>query len=326
VRNKGDFLLDPISIINRLADGGFHSGSELGAQLGVSRTAVWKSLSRLEAYGLRLETVKGKGYRLEKPIELLDKDLIAQGCCLDPSSYLLDIMPVADSTNADLLASSNSFSGYQVLLAEMQNAGRGRRGREWVSPFGQNIYMSLRFDLQGGPGALAGLSLVVGLAIVRALRECAGLPATLKWPNDVMVGHEKIAGVLVELQGEPTTAWTVVVGLGLNYDMQSKAAESIDQPWTSVLQHADVGRNALCSSLLACVMEDLDDFKRKGFASFQPRWEQVDYFGDQLIEVLGRDLRGYSRGVDREGNLLLESAGQIVPVNAGEVSVRKSGA
>lgn len=315
--------MDPMSLISSLADGQFHSGSELGVALGVSRTAVWKSLSVLSDYGLEFEAVKGKGYRLLGSIELLDQGSILQG--IDPifrERVHLSVLPVVDSTNSELMKSDVVDSEFSVLLAEMQTHGRGRRGREWVSPFGKNIYLSVRFDLPGGPEVLAGLSLVVGLSLAKVVSSFTKSDLKLKWPNDVMVDGRKLAGVLVELRGEATTAWSVVLGVGLNYDMEADQCAVIDQPWVSLCESSTVGRNALVSALLQQLLIDLDEFRQRGFANFREQWNGLDFFAGKEIGVVGQELVGVSGGVDSLGNLIIEAVDGVSTVNAGEVSVR----
>ena len=315
--------MDPMSLISSLADGQFHSGSELGVALGVSRTAVWKSLSVLSDYGLEFEAVKGKGYRLLGAMELLDQASILSGIELAYRERMhLCVLPVVDSTNSELMKSDVEGQEFSVLLAEMQTHGRGRRGRDWVSPFGRNIYLSLRFGLPGGPEILAGLSLVVGLSLAQVVSSFSGSDLKLKWPNDVMIDGRKLAGVLVELRGEATTGWSVVLGIGLNYDMGDSQSAAIDQPWVSLCESSKVGRNELVSALLQQLVIDLDEFRKRGFSSFRDQWNDLDFFAGKEIGVVGQELVGVSGGVDSLGNLMIEAVDGVRTVNAGEVSVR----
>lgn len=314
-------------LLQQLADGEFHSGSEIGALLGVSRTAVWKSLSRLSDIGIECESVKGKGYRLPYPLDLLEQEKILGGMTTEISSLVdLDVLLSIDSTNAYALGLKELSAPYQVCMAEYQTAGRGRRGRSWVSPFGRNIYMSLAFDLSGGAEALSGLSLVVGLAVVRALGACGLNDVKLKWPNDVWVDGKKICGILVELQGEVTTDWRVVVGLGLNVSMQDNdvAAGEIDQQWTSVDRHVGVvDRNLLSAKLIECLCEVLGEYRQGGFASFIEEWQGADALRGKLVNINDGNLSGVCEGVDGHGALLLRTeSSELMAVNAGEVSVR----
>ncbi len=318
----------PLALLRRLADGAFHSGSELGEILGVSRTAVWKALGKLESLGLALESVKGKGYRLKEALDLFDADQILDAL---PESLrarlVLQVEQSIDSTNTQVnarwLSRPASAPPFLALLAEQQTAGRGRRGRTWQSPFARNIYMSLGFELSGGVEALSGLSLVVGVAIVRALQKLGIQGAGLKWPNDVWIDERKVAGVLVELQGEATTAWRVVVGLGVNVSMTAQQGVQIDQPWISLNELQPVSRNHLASLLLQELILVLDEYKGGGFATFIDEWRHYDVLRERAVLVDGGRLQGVAEGIDAAGALLLRLAdGRLESLNAGELSVR----
>ena len=315
--------MDSMSLISLLADGQFHSGSALGSTLGVSRTTVWKALAVLPEYGLELETVKGKGYRLSCPVQLLDQGVILHGIESPIRNRLsLTLLPVVDSTNSELMRLGEGENEFSVLLAEMQTSGRGRRGREWVSPFGKNIYLSMAFGLPGGPEVLAGLSVVVGLSLSKVLSRHANKALKLKWPNDVMIDGRKLAGVLVELKGEATTAWSVVLGVGLNYDMKEDGENGIDQPWASLRDFSSVGRNELIAELIQQLVVDLDQFRLSGFSRFREEWNGLDFFAGKEVGVVGQAIIGRSLGVDAKGNLVIDAASGKQTVNAGEVSVR----
>ena len=216
-----------LTLLKLLKDGRFHSGQALGAALGVSRSAVWKQLQHLEAeLGLSIHKVRGRGYQLSAPLALLDPaEISAQAPSCNWPVLVYDSI---DSTNAEALrAIERGQAAPFVVLSERQTAGRGRRGRKWVSPFAENIYYSLVLRIEGGMRQLEGLSLVVGLAVMQTLRELGIAAAGLKWPNDVLVGQKKIAGILLELVGDPADVCHVVLGVGINVNMQSATR------WTS---------------------------------------------------------------------------------------------
>lgn len=311
------------SIIKYLADGQFHSGSDLGRALGVSRTSIWKSLGQLEEFGLELESIKGKGYRLLRPLDLLDEAKIKAKLSVSALKKLsLEILLTVDSTNNYLLSNAASVAAYECCLAEVQTSGKGRRGRQWVSPFASNIYLSMSFELAGGTEALSGLSLVVGLSVAKALKEYGVDGVELKWPNDVWLNGKKLAGILVELSGEATTSWRVVLGLGLNLNMSEEEGEIIDQPWISLSEVVDVDRNEIVSLLLEGLVRDMDVFKVRGFSSFISQWNEFDGLNGKDVFVNSEAVNGVARGVDSTGALLLEGKGGITAINAGEVSVR----
>lgn len=311
------------SILNLLSDGEFHSGSDLGRTLGVSRTAVWKALGQLEELRLPLESVKGRGYRLLRPLDLLcGKSIQSYMAAQAVENISIEVLLSTDSTNTHLLEKQLEGNLYESCLAEYQTAGKGRRGRKWVSPFARNIYLSIAFNLDGGAEALSGLSLVVGLSVVKTLASLGVSGVELKWPNDVWLSGRKLAGILVELHGEATTSWRVVVGLGLNVDMRPEDAEVIEQAWSALSEVSDIGRNELAGNLLSGLYCDLERFKLGGFKDFLSDWNKFDALAGKVVEINSGAIVGIARGVDLSGALLLEVDGALSAVNAGEVSVR----
>ena len=223
-------------LIRLLADGRFRSGSELGEALGISRAAIWKRVQRLEEFGLPLESVKGKGYRLAQPVDLIDP--LSLEVLLGERAQL-HYQWATESTNADALAIKGPVRRPQVFLSECQTAGRGRRGRQWQSPFAANLYVSIRFPVSGGFAALGGLSLAVGVVVAQALQELdPSLPVGLKWPNDLQINGAKVGGVLIELAGEMDGQVDVVIGVGVNGCMTGHQARDIDQTWTDLAKTA----------------------------------------------------------------------------------------
>ena len=311
------------ALISLLSDGCFHSGSELGERLGVSRAAIWKALGRLEEYGLSVESVKGKGYRLVQPLSLLDEEaLLANISDQVRKCIALDVFLSVDSTNQLLINSESQTAPYQIVLAERQTSGRGRRGRSWVSPFAKNLYMSVGFELSGGVEVLSGLSLIVGIGVVRAINKSSSANAKLKWPNDVWIDGKKVAGILVELQGEATTGWRVVVGLGVNISMDESEAGAIDQPWVALGEYLSCGKN----EFVVCVIEELigvlSVFSEKGLEGFVEEWKSMDLLYGRSVKVSGSDVSGVAEGIDASGALVINTGHEKLSVNAGEVSVR----
>jgi BirA family biotin operon repressor/biotin-[acetyl-CoA-carboxylase] ligase len=210
-------------IIKQLADGRFHSGEELAESCGITRAAIWKHIKKIkEILGMEIFSVRGKGYRLTHPLELLDQDKILAAMSLGSQTSIrkLDIHQSIESTNALLLdqEARDMVSGH-VCLAEQQTAGRGRRGRFWVSPYGCNIYFSLFWKFSMGPAQLGGLSLAAGLSVVRSLESVGVSGVGLKWPNDVYWRNRKLAGLLLEVTGEAEGPSIVVLGIGINTGM-----------------------------------------------------------------------------------------------------------
>ncbi|MGV8919486.1 MAG: bifunctional biotin--[acetyl-CoA-carboxylase] ligase/biotin operon repressor BirA [Pseudomonas sp.] len=313
-----------LTLLKLLMDGNFHSGQTLGRALGVSRSAVWKQLQLLESeLGLEIHKVRGRGYRLASPISLLDKEAIMRAGL--ESSWTLLIFESIGSTNAEAMRLIDTErSGPMLVLAERQLAGRGRRGRKWVSPFGENLYYSLVLRVDGGMRQLEGLSLVVGLAVMHTLREIGVGGAGLKWPNDILVGECKIAGVLLELVGDPADVCHVVVGIGINVNMQ--AAPEVDQPWTSVRletrEHTD--RNDLVARLSLKLQRYFTIHQAGGFSALQAEWEQSHLWQGRAVTLLAgtNKIEGVVLGVDAQGALRLNIGGQEQVFSGGELSLR----
>ncbi|MBD9657203.1 bifunctional biotin--[acetyl-CoA-carboxylase] ligase/biotin operon repressor BirA [Pseudomonas sp. PDM12] len=312
------------SLLRLLQDGQFHSGEELGAAVGVSRAAIWKRLQALEAeFDLQIHKVRGRGYRLEAPLSLLDSDSLYAS-----SIYPITLLQQVDSTNAQAMRhlASGAVPPF-LIIAEQQTAGRGRRGRSWASPFGENLYYSLVLRVSGGMRQLEGLSLVVGLALLQALRDAGVTEAGLKWPNDLLVGGRKIAGILLELSGDPADVCHVVIGIGVNINMRvTPQGEVIDQPWTSLRQVVgeQIDRNAFVASLNRQLERYLHLHQAEGFAALREQWEASHLWqGRAVVLAAGAQaIHGRVLGVDDTGALRLDIDGQEKVFSGGELSLR----
>ena len=315
-------------LLQLLADGEVHSGESLGEVLGVSRAAVWKQLQKLEPLGLQVESVKGRGYCLVGGLDLLDAQDIQRQVGASAAALLSDLQVYdqVDSTNARVLASLESGSGHrQVVLAEQQTAGRGRRGRAWASPFASGISLSIGWQFSGGVQLLEGLSLAVGVALARALSQFDVPDVRLKWPNDVWCRGRKLAGVLLELSGDLTDRCAVVVGIGLNMRMPAAAAESIGQPWIDLAEvRPGISRNALVAAMLDELLPMLEQYPESGFARWRDEWLTLDQFVGAEVCLQSAQQRwcGIECGVDSGGALLLEIDGERKVFHGGEVSLR----
>lgn len=315
-----------LPLLKLLQDGQFHSGEALGASLGISRSAVWKQLQSLQAeLSLPIHTVRGRGYRLESPLQLLDAAWIEANAASSP--WPVTVLPSVDSTNAEALRRIDVTQSLPfVVLAERQTSGRGRRGRSWASPFGENLYYSLVLRVEGGMRQLEGLSLAVGLALLQVIREVGVIEAGLKWPNDVLVGERKLAGVLLELSGDPADVCHVVIGIGLNVNMLSAGPAAIGQPWTSV--RAELGRvinrNELVVGLNRHLSRYLDIQLRHGFSALQGEWQDCHLWqGRTVMLTAGSEpVTGIVLGVDHSGAVLLLVDGQEQSFSGGELSMR----
>ena len=328
-------------ILDILKDGQFHSGESLGEALGCSRTAVWKQLQKLESLGLSIESIKGTGYRVMGGFELLDAELILT--LIDDLARAqianLEIFKSIDSTNkyAREKAEAEPSSGI-IVLAEQQAAGRGRRGKTWVSPFAANIYLSIVWDFEQGAQALEGLSLAVGVAVKRALNTHGLGSVQLKWPNDIYIEGQKLGGILLEIIGDPVGHCSVIIGVGINVAMPEDQATGIDQDWTDVktqmhLQQdgiegtAHFSKNHIASALISEIVLLLSDFQSLGFSSYRDEWQTADaFYGKQAaITTPKQSISGIVRGVESNGALRLElDNGKIETFIGGELSLRLS--
>lgn len=319
-------------LLARLADGEFHSGQVLANDMGVSRTAIWKQLARLEGLGLQLESVRGRGYRIPGGLDLLSEEAIRLGLSGDAASLAAEIavLSVVDSTNSELLRRSVFPPGQSLICtAEQQQSGRGRRGRDWISPFARSVYLSMTWDFAQGAAALEGLSLAAGVCVARALKATGIAGPQLKWPNDVLYGGSKLGGILIEMTGDAAGPARVVLGVGVNVAMPAAAADGIDQPWTDLATIAGrdlPSRSAVVAELLNALLPMLASFEKTGFAAWREEWNTLDAHANRPLTVTvgSQKTTGIGRGVNDRGALLLETSTGTLPVFGGEVSVRAS--
>lgn len=328
--------LNTPALVAALADGHFHTGEELGQHFGVSKAAIWKAIKKLSELNLDVHSVRGKGYRLSEGLNLLNEaQILAQ---LAPSWQqqlsAVEILHSIDSTNAHAMRRVQSgaldFSAGRswACMSESQSAGKGRRGREWVSPFGHNIYLSVVREFSNGAATLDGLSLVVGLAVVTALSEKGYRGLKLKWPNDVLMDGSKLAGILLEVSGDVTGLCHVVIGIGLNLRSNPDAMSAVTQAWTALdkagfTRHK---RNELSGAILNKLLTALQMFQHSGFAPFMKQWQKYDStFGLEVdISSASGVISGKGMGVNESGALLLQTAEGIKTFHGGEVSLRMS--
>ena len=313
-----------------LSDGNYHSGIELGNLVGVSRTAIWKQLQKLqELTGLEFESLKGRGYRLPGGIELLDKEAILAAVPAAARALVgaVELHSQIDSTNRQALsrAQAGAGNGY-TILAEHQLAGKGRRGRSWISPFGANLYLSVIWGFENGAAALEGLSLTVGIAMARALIELGVRGVGLKWPNDIYWRGKKLGGILLEMVGDASGQCQVVIGVGINVDMPRSLAAAIEQPWCDLREVCGqpMSRNRVASAILSHLLPILQCFERDRFVAYRTEWAELDCVaGKPVVLHLGeRELHGVAAGVGENGALAIETERGREWFHGGEVSLR----
>ncbi len=313
-------------LLSCLADGQFHSGSALAAQANLSRSAVWNHIQGFAGLGIEVIAVSGKGYRLALPINLLSLEAIQTKLSPSCQSLEIEIFAQCESTNSYLMAQARQKKHTaKVCLAEYQSAGRGRRGRQWVSPFGQNIILSILWHFETGTSAMAGLSLAIGVAVVRALNNQGIQNIGLKWPNDIYWQDKKLGGILVEIQGETNGPCNVVIGLGLNGYLPKKAAADVKQAWVDLKQITGEipDRNDLAAALLNSIVSILLEFEQTDLLTYLAEWRNYDCMLNRNVTVLlhQQTLTGIVKGIDDNGLLLLQNhEGSLQSFSSGEIS------
>jgi len=315
-------------LLRLLADGKFHSGQKIGSIMGISRAAVWKHIQCLETLGLEVHAVSGRGYRLARPLELLDDETIRVQLSAQSKALLsrLEIHHELSSTNSYLmqLAAAGSPGGF-ACLTEQQSAGRGRRGRQWFSPFGSNIYLSLLWRFQDGASRLGGLSLAIAVAVMRGLSAVGFTEGGLKWPNDILVDDKKLAGILVEVAGESNGPCYAVIGIGVNVDMPGPDNGFIDQSWTDLRRSGvSAGRNEIAGHVLNEILQAIPEYQEYGLDAFRDEWQRWDLVTGKTVRIIHGDTVNYgvARGIDERGLLLLQDENGVHHYASGEVSIR----
>ena len=321
------------SILRLLSDGNFHSGTTLAENLNVSRTSVSTALRGLEDKGLVIYKVRGRGYCLPDPVQWLEKNKILK--YLDTKEDLhLEILDIAESTNTVLLQRaameehSGKINAVSVVATEFQTKGRGRRGQLWHSGLGDSLIFSLLWNFQKGAGLLSGLSLAIGIAIIRSLKLSGIEDVALKWPNDIMSHHQKIAGILVELRGDSLGPTSAVIGIGINLKLSDKIKLSIDQKATDLftVSGKNQDRNILMARLISELITVLKKFTRYGFKPFMEEWVQYHELENEPVTLYlpdGSIKKGVIQGVTNNGSLTLKTLSGIRYFNGGNIQLRK---
>ncbi|MCK5724134.1 MAG: biotin--[acetyl-CoA-carboxylase] ligase [Gammaproteobacteria bacterium] len=326
-------MVTPQDLLKILADGKYHSGADIGRLFGVSRAAIWKVIQKLEQnYSLTVFAVKGKGYRLPHPVELLDKKNIVDNLLKKTLKQMneFEIFFDIDSTNHYLNVKSleGAPSAY-VVLAEQQTKGQGRRGRTWISPFACNLTLSILWRYQLGPAQLGCLSLFVAVAIVRALNKLGVKDVGVKWPNDIYWHNKKLAGILLEMRGEANGPSAVVIGIGLNMSLSEdkEITKNIDQPWIDIesIMGVKIERNYFTALVIDALFEVLNAVPDKQ-KELLKEWQSMDVLKGEEIEVHFADkvIQGKALGINPDGALRVLHQGKELVCHSGEVSIRRN--
>ena len=307
-------------ILALLSSGQFVSGEQLATDLGISRAAVNKHIDALETYGVAIYSVKGRGYKLANPISLIDASLLVQS--IDNRCFYFDEIV---STNGFMLDHTTELKNGDVCVAEYQSAGRGRRGRTWVSPYGHHLYFSLFWTFPQGMAQAMGLSLVVACTLVEVLKSFGVENIGVKWPNDIYLDNKKLAGILIEMSGQADSQCQLIIGVGVNMAMSEEQGKGIDQPWSDLSELVDMpDKTALVIALQKQLKRDIQLFEREGLAAFKTRWQASDlFYGREIRLLMGeKSVEGICRGVDEQGAVLLETADGVQAFIGGEISLR----
>ena len=322
------------NLMRLLSDGEVNSGEQLGEALGVSRAAVWKQLKKLEALGVSLVAVKGRGYRLAQPLEPLVGAKIVERLPASARHHLarLFVEDQLPSSNAYLRERFEQGAGHaEVCLVELQTAGRGRRGRVWTTPWGQSLMLSVGWRFEAGVNALEGLSLAVGVVVAQVLEQ-HGVAPRLKWPNDILLPQRdsdelgKLAGILVEVTGDAAGPCEVVIGMGMNLSLPEAMRDAIEQPVAALFDDLpSLSRNQLAADVVAGLLAMLAGFEQQGFASWRAAWNERHAYADQPIRVTqgSQVYEAVACDVDDSGSLWVTASGQSKRLSGGEISVRR---
>ncbi|MCR4300128.1 MAG: bifunctional biotin--[acetyl-CoA-carboxylase] ligase/biotin operon repressor BirA [Sulfuricaulis sp.] len=319
-------------ILRMLSDGAFHSGTDLGKKLGISRAAVCKNIHRLTQSGLEVHRVTGRGYKLDTPLTLLDRSRLLKllGAKATEIRDRLHVLDKVESTNRHLAAQvvDRPDVNGTTCIAEVQSGGRGRRGRFWVATPYANLMLSMAWRFPSGPGLVSGLSLAAGVALIRALEEFGVTGVGLKWPNDVLWENRKLAGLLVDVQGEATGPTRVILGVGINGHISREDVGRIDQPWVDLqgITGETPDRNRLAALVMRHLLDMFHLFDGKGLAPFRDEWLKRHLFHGQRVRVLQGDhvFAGTAEGIDESGGLIVRHARHRQVFHSGEVSLRPS--
>ena len=321
-------------ILNLLADGQFHSGEVLAQRFKVTRATIWNAVKHAESLGVEVFSVRGRGYKLPQAIELLDEKLVLAAIGEQRAWFNVQILDEVASTNTYLMQ-QKGIAHATCVAAHIQTHGKGRRGRAWVSQLGTSLTFSLLWRFSCGAEGLSGLSLAVGLALIRALNALGVNHAQLKWPNDVLVFDEnkhgkKLAGILIELQGDLEGPSAAVIGVGINLNLPKNVLQSIDQPAIDLVSVSaqSINQNELLGKILTHLADVLSAFESRGFIGLRDEWLAYHAYQNKPVRMLlpnGTEVQGVVKNVSDDGILLVETALGLQRFSAGEISLRSPG-
>ena len=319
-------------ILEYLSDGKFHSGEMMAKHFNVSRVTIWNAIAKAEDEGIKIFSVRGKGYKLQQSISLLNEQLIKNAMGEDGDWFNIKVLDSIDSTNTYL--SNVVSSGYphaSVVAANLQTQGKGRRGRQWQSALGESLTFSFLWRFTQGAAGLSGLSLAVGIALIRALNKINITNALLKWPNDVLIlddgVYKKLAGILIELQGDTDGQSAAIIGVGINLNISKSQLEKIDQPAIDIknLTSEYVDSNVFMAIIIKELASVLSSFESDQFKPFKDEWLIHHAFQEKLIKIMlgnSQTISGKAVDISDTGALIIDTDEGIKSFASGEVSIR----
>lgn len=340
-QSSAQFNTKQAQLLTVLSDNQFHSGQALAEQFNSSRATVSNWIQKLRDSGVAIHSVSGKGYCFAEYVRPINVDQLKVALNSVVSSTVdsaqknasiqLNYQPQTDSTNEVIkrLLKLEPPNPAHILFSttEKQTAGRGRRGRQWHSPYAQNCYFSVGRQFNLALTELSGLSLVVGIAIAEALTEL-NYPIQLKWPNDLYLNGKKLGGILVELEGAFESPCHVIIGVGINVNMPSIEVESnqIDQAWISLSQYKGevINRTELLAIITPKILMFLSVFEQQGFKKISELWAQYDCYFNQAVNIISVDktTTGIAKGINTRGELILQTTQGEKIISGGEISLR----
>ena len=321
-------------MLSILSDGKFHSGEMIAKHFNVSRVSVWQAISEAEKLGVEIFSVRGKGYSLSHSVQFIDEKKIKQSIGEMASWFNIKVFDVIDSTNNFLMQEApKGYPHASCVATNIQTNGKGRRGRQWQSSLGENLTFSFLWRFTKGAAALSGLSLAVGVSLIRSLKKVNIDQALLKWPNDILIKddevYKKLAGILIELQGDMDGQSAAIIGIGINLELSKNQIAKIDQPAIGINQCVEekINSNEFLGIIIKDLAEVLAKFESNGFEYFQDEWQSYDALQDQAVSLNLRDgenISGRAKGVNNSGALevITEDDG-IKTFSSGEITIRK---
>ena len=311
----------------RKADG-YVSGQQICEQLDVSRTAVWKVIRQLKEEGYQIEAVRNRGYRIVEVPDVLTGEELKSLMQTQWAGRNIVCYPETDSTNLRIRELGDAGAPHGTLaVADMQTAGRGRRGRTWESPPGSSIYMSILLRPDIIPGAAPMLTLVMACSVAEGISDCENVDVRIKWPNDVIAGGKKLVGILTEMSTQIDYINHVTIGVGINVNM-TEFPENIRDTATSL--RLETGHKVRRAPLIAAIMKRFEEnyavfLKTQDMSGLMEKYSGILINLDRDALVLGAEdsYKAHALGIDRQGELIVRREdGTEEKIYAGEVSVR----